>query len=141
MDSRDWAAMTGRWYNKLDESRMVVEVELYDEDADEEFDAEFPVEFEVCHLCNGKGSHVNPSIDAHGISADEFYEDPGFAEDYFSGVYDVSCYECGGRRVVPEIAKNLLNNTQQKNYEILQEKWQADADYARLCAAERRMGC
>jgi hypothetical protein len=145
MDARDRAAMTGRWYESFDQDRMTVEVLLYnedaDDDADEEFLAEFPVEFEVCTLCNGKGSHVNPGIDAHGISADEFYDDPGFAEDYFSGMYDVSCYECKGLRVIPEIAEKRLTDEQKKNYGILQDKLRDDAMYAAECAAERRMGC
>ena len=58
--------------------------------------------FAVCPTCEGKGSHVNPSIDAHGLSSEDFAEDPDFAEDYFSGAYDVPCAECGGQRVVPQ---------------------------------------
>ena len=56
-----------------------------------------PAVYEVCETCGGKGKHVNPAIDGHGISAEEMHEDPDFAEDYFSGVYDVPCEECGGR--------------------------------------------
>jgi hypothetical protein len=45
---------------------------------------------------------VNPSIDAHGIGAEEMDElGDDFREDYLSGVYDVRCAECGGERVVP----------------------------------------
>jgi len=45
--------------------------------------------------------HVNPSIDANGISAETFAEDPDFAEAYHRGDYNVPCYECDRRRVVP----------------------------------------
>jgi hypothetical protein len=91
--------------------------------------------YEVCDLCNGKGSHVNPSIDAHGISSEEFYEDPDFAENYFSGVYDVACYQCGGKRVVPipnddDPGKEDYNNYISDHYEYMAE-----------IEAERRMGC
>ena len=59
------------------------------------------VRFEVCPLCDGKGKHVNPSIDAHGISREEFDEDPDFRESYFRGDYDQRCNLCGGEKVVP----------------------------------------
>lgn len=57
--------------------------------------------FEVCPLCEGRGKHVNPSIDAHGLSREDFDEDPDFEESYFRGDYDVRCTLCGGERVVP----------------------------------------
>lgn len=58
-------------------------------------------EFAVCPTCRGKGTHVNPSIDAHGITSEEM-DDLGddFREDYISGHYDVLCAECNGLRVV-----------------------------------------
>lgn len=64
-------------------------------------EVELPVVFEVCGTCNGKGSHVNPSIDSNGLTASDFDEDPDFRENYMSGMYDVTCNECGGKRVVP----------------------------------------
>lgn len=57
--------------------------------------------FEVCPACEGRGSHVNPSIDDRGITSSEWAEwDEDDRETYISGGYDVSCYECGGQRVV-----------------------------------------
>lgn len=50
----------------------------------------------ICPACDGEGETVNPSIDAGGLSAEDFAEDPDFAEDYRSGVYDVCCAACGG---------------------------------------------
>jgi hypothetical protein len=44
----------------------------------------------------GEGTCVNPNIDANGLTAEDFAEDPDFAEDYFGGVYDVRCAACGG---------------------------------------------
>lgn len=50
----------------------------------------------ICPACEGDGHCVNPNIDAHGLTAEDFAEDPDFAEDYFSGVYDVQCRACEG---------------------------------------------
>lgn len=60
-----------------------------------------PWHWEICDLCDGRGKVVNPSIDASGLTADDFAEDPGFAEDYRSGVYDIPCPRCGGRTTIP----------------------------------------
>jgi hypothetical protein len=59
------------------------------------------VRFEVCPTCKGRGEHVNPSIDANGLTREDFDQDPGFAEGYFRGDYNVACYLCDGLRVVP----------------------------------------
>lgn len=64
---------------------------------------ELPIRFEVCSGCGGHGKHVNRNIDGNGLSREDFDEDPDFREDYFAGVYDVTCDTCGGRRVVPVI--------------------------------------
>lgn len=90
MDARDYSAMTGG------NRKPTVFIER--EDCDEEH--ELPTRYEVCPLCQGKGTHVNPGIDAHGLTAEDFYEDPDFAEDYFRGRYDQICNECHGERVV-----------------------------------------
>lgn len=50
----------------------------------------------ICPACGGDGSHVNPNIDANGLTAEDFAEDPDFADDYMSGVYDVRCSVCSG---------------------------------------------
>lgn len=50
----------------------------------------------ICPACQGEGHGVNPNIDSNGLSADDFNDDPEFAEDYASGAYDVSCAACGG---------------------------------------------
>jgi hypothetical protein len=57
----------------------------------------------VCPICEGKGKYVNPSIDSHGLSAEDFAEDPDFAEDYFRGTYDIVCKCCAGRNVVGKL--------------------------------------
>ena len=50
----------------------------------------------ICPVCEGEGKTVNPNIDAGGLSAEDFYDDPDFAEDYRAGAYDIACRACGG---------------------------------------------
>lgn len=139
MDHRDIAAHKDSWWERLDRSRMRATVLIYGEDEDGELEeeVEVPIVYEVCPTCDGKGTHVNPSIDSHGISAEEFYEDPDFAEEYFSGSYDVACYECGGRNVVPEIDEENCDK------EVLEKVRQRQRDLAMFAQEEayvRRMG-
>jgi hypothetical protein len=54
----------------------------------------------LCPVCEGEGKTVNPNIDAHGLTAEDFRDDPDFTEDYMSGVYDIQCAACHGERVV-----------------------------------------
>jgi DnaJ-class molecular chaperone len=56
----------------------------------------------ICSRCDGEGVHCNPAIDGHGISPEEFDEDPDFRENYFSGVYDVRCEECHGEKIIKQ---------------------------------------
>ena len=133
MDSRDRAVATPAWYDSLCEDTMTAKVWVEEEDGIETLRT-VPVEFDVCPLCDGKGKHVNSSIDAHGIGSDEFYEDPDFAEEYMAGVYDVSCYECQGKRVVP-ICKDA-----EVNEYLIRQADEYDA-YLAEREAEIRMGC
>lgn len=54
----------------------------------------------ICPVREGEGTTVNPNIDAHGLSAKDFAEDPDFLEAYMSVAYDITCRGCDGRRVV-----------------------------------------
>jgi hypothetical protein len=88
---------------QLDES--IVEMLIEDEKSPEDFDGVLEVEFvyEVCPLCQGRGKHVNPSIDCCGITGEDFADDPDFAEEYMAGTYDQTCNQCSGQRVVPVV--------------------------------------
>jgi hypothetical protein len=59
-----------------------------------------PAPFVVCPTCQGYGKHVNPAIDSHGLTSEDFDNDPDFADAYWSGGYDVVCGGCDGDRVV-----------------------------------------
>lgn len=143
-----YAARSSKWWKSFDEVAGVITVEVHCDNGCEGCDyggcsteVEFPMKFEVCSLCKGTGKHVNPDIDSHGITSEEFDNDPEFQENYFSGRYDVQCYNCAGRRVVPEIDETHLNVDQKKSLESLRKSQREEADYARICAAERAMGC
>lgn len=99
-----------------------------------------PARYEVCTTCRGKGKHVNPSIDAHGISREEFDEDPDFMEDYLSGFYDVTCYECHGKRVVPVIDDARLTEEQRRVSEIVEGRARANHECDTMTYMERMRG-
>ena len=68
------------------------------------------VKYEICNLCKGSGTIVDPSIDCSGISAEDFANDPVFAEEYTAGKYNITCTECTGKRVIvkPNFSSKLL---------------------------------
>ena len=69
-----------------------------------------PSTVKVCFTCQGRGSHVNPDIDSHGITASEMSElGEDFQESYFSGVYDVDCAQCKGNKVIAVVDHNACN--------------------------------
>jgi hypothetical protein len=88
-----------------------------------------PARMEVCDLCQGTGTVVNPSIDASGLTSDDFYKDPDFEEEYFSGYYDIPCPQCRGNRVIPVVERETLSSEQRKDYdEYLEYKREMDAE-------------
>ena len=114
-------------------------IEHYDENDEYDGDTEvsIPAKYEVCPRCRGRGKHVNPNIDGHGISPEEFAEDPEFHEDYLKGVYDVLCEECEGLRVV------LVPDEEHADEQLLKEYYEqqrAEADYRAERRREREMG-
>lgn len=95
-------AISERWWGEVNGELVALRDEFRSEDRDEEIETEWVhVRFVVCPLCGGKDKHVNPSIDAHGLTRDDFDEDPDFAESYFRGDYDQPCNLCEGEKVVP----------------------------------------
>lgn len=138
-DRRDVAAETRPWYKSLDRQRMTVIVEIIDLDTEEEREATLPVKFVVCPTCDGRGTHVNPSIDAHGITAEEWDRDwdDEEREAYLSGRYDVPCYECKGANVVPEVDERRADPAVVK---LLDDQRASAAESDRISRMERMMG-
>ena len=96
-----------------------------------------PAKFEVCGQCQGNGTHVNPSIDGHGLTREDFDADPDFEEQYFSGVFDVRCYECKGERVVKVPNWDAMTEEQRERVE---DHWRCMEEHYAEMEAERRMG-
>jgi hypothetical protein len=120
-------AQRNSWFESFDEKNMEAVVLVNEESV------KVSCSFGVCPTCEGKGSHVNPSIDCNGLSQEDFNEDPDFLEDYLSGQYDVPCYECKGKRVIPVCTDEKVLQAiedQQREDEI------AEAEYL----SEVRMG-
>jgi hypothetical protein len=89
----------------------------------------------VCDQCRGRGSIVNPSIDSHGISSQEFNEDPDFKKAYFAGTFDITCPSCEGTRIELHPA-----NENSVGAIALREANDEKRGYQAEIAAERRMG-
>lgn len=145
MDNRTISSMVGKAYEILHHSSIRRKVRLRFSESLAEIliedgliksdEVEIPESWEVCGCCSGRGKVVNPSIDASGIQACEFEEDPDFRDAYFSGEYDIRCPECKGERVTLSIE---YMNPEIKKAVVAWER--EEMEYARQCARERAMG-
>ncbi len=90
-----------------------------------------PTCWAICYVCEGDGKVVNPSIDAGGLSADDFDEDPDFAEQYMSGTFDIACRYCGGSGKIREVDRDRADLAQLQEYDD-------DEDDRLACEAESR---
>lgn len=97
-----------------------------------------PAKWQLCSVCEGKGTHVHPAIDAGGLSAEDFDNDPDFAESYFGGDYDVTCQRCQGRTTERVVDWDRVPKPLREAWEKQEE---ADAAYERERRAEIAMGC
>jgi len=110
---------------------------VYDPDSGDDVEIEIPSKWDVCPVCDGKGTHVNPSIDAGGLSRDSM-DDPEFMDDYMSGAYDQTCNYCQGRTTVRVPDEDAMSDADRKLwYDHLRD----EAAYEAECQAEIRMGC
>ncbi len=99
-----------------------------------------PTKKEVCGRCRGEGKHDHPAF-SNGITSSEWAEwDADEREDYRRGVYDVPCEVCHGLRVVDVIDEEVLERRDPALLEALRKHEDDEADYQRMCEAERRMG-
>lgn len=129
---------------------LKVEVSYYNEDTDEttEEEVNFPARHVVCARCDGHGTHLTPSIGKYAYSAEEFYEsfpEEEDREEYFKrgGIYDVTCEQCKGKRVVKVIDDDRIkmsgDEELKKHYARYLENRRDEAEYEAECRAERRM--
>jgi hypothetical protein len=135
-DFRDIASNHRAVLKNIDSKKMTGTFSDEDEEGNE-VEHTLRLKFEVCDTCEGRGVYVNPSIDSNGLTREDFDQDPDFAEDYFSGRYDITCAVCKGLRVEPVV-------DEANNPKALVERYQdLEADswaYARELAHERDMG-
>jgi len=124
----------------FDSKSNTVTLTLWNDEGDET-EVSLPAKFEVCGTCQGRGSHVNPSIDSQGITQEEFNQDPDFEEAYFAGAYDVTCNECGGLRVTPVVDVDSLKGEALASFEAWTKQEDARAREDRADAYTRRMEC
>jgi hypothetical protein len=111
----------------------------YFDAAGDEVEVQLPSKFEVCPRCEGHGTHLNPSIGQHAYSMEVFREsfDDEEAEQYFKrgGIYDVTCEQCGGKRVTEVPDEAAMNAEQKAQF----KEWEdAEAERARSDAEDRR---
>jgi hypothetical protein len=136
MDKRERAGERGDFFTAINEGTMKLLIVL-ENDEGEEVETWLPFKYEACDVCDGKGKHVDPAIDSHGLSREDFDEDPDFEESYFRGDYDVTCHQCGGKNVYPVLDEERFNGEQREAMERLRDMRRMDAEYAAECRAER----
>jgi RecJ-like exonuclease len=96
-------------------------------------DEKIPAKYEVCPRCKGHGMHTNPSVDGNGITQSEMDElGEQFREDYINGLYDVTCYECKGKRVVKVIDQEFASDEQIKLYDEMIEDLRIEREILRM---------
>ena len=111
--------------DRRDCKRAPDQIFVEDEDG---IERELPTRWELCDVCDGKGTHVNPNIDRNGLTAEDFHDDPDFFDNYRRGDYDMSCNRCGGRRVVAVVDEDHTESHLLKLYrEQCDAEWEADA--------------
>ena len=110
---------------------------VYEDDNGEEVEVQLPSRFEVCSRCRGAGKHVNPNVDGHGITAEEWNGpdwDDDSREGYLTGRYDVTCSECKGLRVVAVVDEAAVDPEMLLRYNDHLEtvaRWDADDAHTR----------
>lgn len=113
---------------------ITVELHGEDDECDYADSVEFPAVWVICSRCDGEGKHVNPAVDGHGITSEEWERDwdEDSREGYFSGRYDVRC-EAGcndGKVMVVDV--DHLGPELKAQY----DRWQAQEDEAAQSRAE-----
>lgn len=118
-----------------------MKIEYTDEEG-EDVEVEVPCRKAVCSRCEGEGKHVNPAVDGHGITAEEWerdWDDESRAA-YFAGAYDVTCEECEGRRVVDVPDPERFTVEDKAHWAAYQRELDARAEVRQMEEMERRYG-
>ena len=137
-DRRVVNAHAQRAFNAACDHKAMTFTVTREDDNGEEVSYTLPVKWEVCHTCDGSGTHMDPSIDAGGYWGDEDDRDEYTGESrYARGDYSVTCHTCGGRTTLLAVDRARADAPTLALY----DKWREDeAYYEAMCRAERRMG-
>lgn len=125
MDHRDYSHYPEYSVKQDHENRTLI---LYPDEIEE---LVLIAKYDVCPSCEGRGRYVNPLIDSHGLTAEDFADDPDFQEAYFSEQYDITCRSCNGRNVI-------LVPTAKDGIKQLEELLQEEHQYRCEVETERR---
>lgn len=115
----------------------------YENENGEEIEIGIPANIEVCNRCLGEGKQVNPNIDSHGITSEE-WNGPDWSEEeketYLTGGYDVPCKKCNGLRVecVPDLDRFERENPEA--FKVYVERVKAEDCDRAAARMERLMG-
>jgi hypothetical protein len=102
----------------------------------------FKTAYQVCGICQGRGKHVNPSIDCGGITESEWSEWGHEEQDnYMNGSYDQQCAECKGKRVVLAMTESKAGSFHEWIARIAFERTEESYESAREQAEEMKWGC
>jgi len=132
-DHRVTAQLRTSPWDSYNEASNLLTVPVHDGDTSTEY--EVPAEFSVCPTCQGKGSYVNPAIDADGITDWHDWSDED-REAYTVGRYDVPCHTCQGKRVIPTPS----GRANPEALQAIREQQRREAEDAAELARELRYG-
>jgi hypothetical protein len=135
-DSRVLNARDQREFNEGFNAEAMTFTFIQEDKDGEEVSYTLPAKFEVCPTCNGRGTHVRPSVDASGFDGWDDVDEYG-ESNYLAGAYNVTCQTCHGRNVVPSIDRDAADDTTLALWDSEREE---EASYERLCRMERMMG-
>lgn len=136
----DIRTVNARYQNEFDagcDLKRMTFTFVQENEEGEEISFVLPLKMEVCPTCQGRGTHVDPSVDAGG-----YYDDGDDCDEYgenlyFSGAYDVVCRTCHGKNVVAGIDRHMAEKEVLK---VWDKKSEDDEEFEAMCRAERRMG-
>lgn len=148
LDHRSWCVNYSP-LNNFDRETFTIRFRVYANDDelesgnhndDEMVTLVLPAIIVKCEECDGKGSYVNPAIDAGGLTSEDFHDDPFFTEDYFSGKHDVTCAHCNGTGMVPDVDTRNMSKEAEANYKRYLEHCRNEYEVAREEAYCRAYG-
>ena len=100
---------------------------------------DLPAKWQICRRCEGDGSCTPEGLmvitqeDREDWSREEW-------EDFKAGKYDVPCPDCKSAGKVLEVDVGKFRGQDPALFERWRASEREDAEFRRVCAAERRMG-